>query len=79
MRVYSDRGFKFFFLAKGEKLPDIFSDRSWIGGYVIWQRKSGMWDVRYRLMADWEEITNKQFDTENAAFQFAHEHYLNRR
>jgi hypothetical protein len=78
MKVFSCQGFKFYFLQHGEKLPNIYASGNFTGGYVIWPRNSGKWDVRYKFSKDWEEITDKIFDSENEAFQFAYEHYLNR-
>lgn len=79
MRKFISGGTKFYFMEPGEKVPDVHEDRSFVGAYVIWRRKSGKWDVRWKLIGEWEEIADRQFDTENEAFNFAHDHYVNRK
>lgn len=67
---------KFFMMEPGEKLPDLYANQDFTQGYVIWPRKNGMWDVRWRKLRDWEEISSKQFPTENAAFNAAYDHMV---
>lgn len=70
-------GVKFIFLVRGEKLPQAKIGNDYGGSYLIWPRKNGLWDIRWKW-PDWQEITTQQFDDEHAAFQFAHEHHLKR-
>ncbi len=44
--------------------------------YVVWP-EGEVWRVKYRFHRGWEEITVQRFDTENAAFCFAYDHFLN--
>lgn len=79
MQIFNDRGFVFYMLERGEKLPKHPQGRDFTGGYVIWPRKSGKWDIRYKFSPEWEPITDRLFDTEEEAFAFAFEHYTNRK
>lgn len=78
MRTFTSGGTRFYFMDRGEKLPDIHADRNFTTGYVIWPRSNGKWDVRWKTIGDWQEIAGHQFDTENAAFLCAHEHHVKR-
>ena len=75
MRTFISGGVKFCFMERGEKLGNIHEDKYFTEFYVIWPRNSGKWDVRW-FRGDWKEITDLQYDTENEAFQCAHEHHL---
>lgn len=79
MRTFKDRGFAFYFLELGEALPNIYAKGDFTGGYVIWPREIGKWDIRYKFSPEWERITDRLFDTEQEAFAFAFEHYTNRK
>lgn len=76
MRKLISAGIAFYMLDSGEKLTQIHGDRYGIPGYVIWPR-GDKWDVRW-YNNEWVEITDHQFDTENAAFNFAYEHFVAR-
>lgn len=77
MRVFKSGGARFLFMARGEKLPDK-PDDNYTSSYVIWPRKNGKWDVRWKWSGDWKEIADHQFDTENAAFNHAYDHHAER-
>jgi len=84
MRSVSINGAVFIFLQRGEKLkeneglpPNGFPERR----YVLWPR-GDYWDVREKVFqsggVSWEPIANKPFRDENAAWQAAYEHGMNR-
>lgn len=75
MRTFSTAGYKFYMLDRGERAPDPYSSRDVAGAYLIWPRKSGKWDTRIFHRGQWTEFTDRQFDTENEAFNFAYDHY----
>lgn len=59
---------------RGEKL----TDKEIYGSgkvYVIWPR-GDKWDLRFKRSQEWEVIHDGLFDTENAAFLFAHQHLV---
>lgn len=76
MRTITISAVRFYIMGPGEKLPDIYADRNFTQAYVIWPRKSGMWDVRWNRSSEWQEISATQFPTENAAFNAAHDHLV---
>jgi len=77
MNIFKTAGSRFLFMALYEKLLDE-PDDGYSSTYVIWPRKNGKWDVRWKWAGDWEEIAPHQFDTENAAFNYAYDHNAER-
>ncbi|WP_241669219.1 hypothetical protein [Pantoea agglomerans] len=75
MRKFSTGGYTFYMLQPGERAPNPLDDTGFCGAYLIWPRKNGQWDLRQFLRGNWQEVSHCQFDTENAAFNFAYEHY----
>ena len=53
-------------------------DGRFIGAYAIWQREDEKWDLRWCMTGKCEEITQQHFQTENEAFNFAHDNFLQR-
>ena len=74
MRTFSMSATNFYFMNRGEKLT---VQQMYSAGtiYVIWPRGE-KWDLRYKRHKGWEEIHNGLFDTENEAFLFAHQHFI---
>jgi len=64
----------FYMFEPGEKYsedklaPDINQE------YVIWP-EGDVWRIKYRFGPGWQEITDRRFDSQNAAFVFAYNHF----
>jgi len=68
-------GTAFYVLAPGESLTkhEIYH-QYYPAQYVIWPLAEG-WDVRKMGPQGWQKISGTLFETENAAFNFAYEHF----
>jgi hypothetical protein len=74
MRKFIVGGTIFYMLDSGERMQSDNMDYDCSRHYIIWPVTDG-WRIRYKWSKDWEIITDKIFDTENAAFNFAYEHF----
>lgn len=62
-------------LDPGEPYPDPHADNQYVGAYAIFPYE-GKWLAQRHEKGHWIDLTEKRFDTENAAFNYAHDHYL---
>lgn len=75
MKKFKSSGIAFYFLEDGEPYPDASADKEYIGAYVVFPFE-GKWLAQRHKKGYWLDITNKRFDTENEAFNYAYEHFL---
>lgn len=75
MKRFKTGGMAFYMLAAGEFYPDPYADKDFVGGYVVFPYE-GKWLAQIFTRGKWVDLTDQRFDTENAAFNFAHDHYL---
>ena len=75
MRKFFTSATAFYMLGPGEVLRQADINRDFNRKYVIWHA-DGVWKVRHNWHHGWEDITQGDFETENAAFNFAYEHFL---
>jgi len=77
MRKFVSAGVAFYMLDPGEQLTkhEVYH-RYDPARFVIWPR-GDKWDVRQRVGKEWMAISDQLFDTENAAFNCAYDHFLN--
>ncbi|MCT2388872.1 hypothetical protein [Erwinia pyrifoliae] len=75
MRKFISAATGFFFLNEGEilKSSDLYGNVGHI--YVTWP-DGAIWRVKLWNYTEWESITDDTFLTENAAFNFAYQHFL---
>ncbi|AVW74159.1 hypothetical protein B7D34_01045 (plasmid) [Klebsiella pneumoniae] len=76
MKKFIVGGTIFYMLADGERMQSGDMDYDCSYHYIIWP-SNDFWRVKYRCSKEWESITDKVFDTENAAFNCAYDHFLN--
>lgn len=76
MKKFIVGGTIFYMLSDGERMQSKDMNYDCSHHYIIWPNDN-VWRINYRCTKDWEKITDKTFDTENAAFNFAYEHFLN--
>lgn len=68
-------GVAFYMLDPGERLTNAeLYHRYHDCRFVIWPR-DGKWDVREMGFRGWDKITDRLFDSENEAFNFAYDKY----
>lgn len=74
MKKFVSAAATFITLSHGERLTDKdMVDLCQL--YVIWP-VDDQWRVRYKWLKGWESICDVDFDTDNAAFVYAYEHFL---
>ncbi|EEB6041898.1 hypothetical protein OR033_004981 [Salmonella enterica] len=76
MKKFIVGGTIFYMLADGERMQSKDMDYDCSYHYLIWPAGDS-WRIKYRGFKEWESITDKVFDTENAAFNCAYDHFLN--
>ncbi|HCD3313104.1 TPA: hypothetical protein ACJIWU_002325 [Enterobacter chengduensis] len=59
-------------LAPGEHYPDPYADKDYQGAYVIFPYE-GKWLTQIFKNGKWIDLTDRRFETENQAFNYAHE------
>lgn len=68
-------GATFYMLDAGEVLTKAELNHTYYpADFVIWPR-GNKWDVRENTIRGWEPITDRLFDSENEAFNFAYDNY----
>lgn len=75
MKRFKSGGMAFYMLGPGEFYPDPYSDKDYIGAYVVFPYE-GEWLAQIHKNGGWVDITGRRFETENAAFNAAYDHYL---
>lgn len=75
MRKFISAATAFYMFEPGEKYSEDKLDPDINREYVIWP-EGDVWRVKFRFGPGWKEITDKRFDTENAALNFAYDHFL---
>lgn len=75
MKTFKTGGVKFYMLAAGEPYPDPNADNQYVGAYAIFPYE-GKWLAQIHSKGSWLDLTDQRFDTENSAFNYAHDHYL---
>lgn len=74
MQILKSGGVKFYILEQGEMYPDPHSDNQFVGAYVVFPFED-KWAVQYYDKGRWLDLTELRFDSENAAFNYAYDHY----
>lgn len=67
-------GIKFYTLAEGETYPDPHADNQYVGAYAVFPFEGKWIAQRYHRGGRWTDITARQFDTKNEAFNYAYEY-----
>lgn len=75
MRTFISGGVKFYSLADGEVYPDPYADNQYVGAYVVFPYE-GKWCVQIHESGKWKDLTPQRFETENIAFNYAYDDYL---
>jgi len=77
MRRFANGGITFYLLEPGESGPDLNKEYLYIPGYMI-KPVEGGWKALCRAIKerDWHPLSDRLFSSENEAFYFAHEHFL---
>lgn len=76
LRTFISAATAFYMFEPGEKYSEDKLDSDISREYVIWP-EGDVWRVKYRFGPGWQDITDKRFDSENAAFCFAYNHFEN--
>ena len=76
MRKFVSGGVVFLFPATGEVVGDVRTNDGSKPGYVIKECDGGQWQAQRFENGVWLDIADKQFETENEAFNIAYDHYL---
>lgn len=75
MKKFIVGGTIFYMLSAGERMQSNDIDHDCSRHYIIWPVNES-WRIKYRWGDKWDNITDQKFDTENAAFNFAYDHYI---
>lgn len=75
MKIFRSSGVLFYFLEEGGLYPDPTADKEYIGAYITFPY-DGKWIAQRYKNGYWIDITDKRFDTENEAFNFAYDYFL---
>ncbi|WP_225760291.1 hypothetical protein [Leclercia sp. Marseille-Q4284] len=74
MKKFIVGGTIFYMLSPGERVQSNDIDYDCTRHYIIWSVDDS-WHIKYKFSQGWENITEQNFETENAAFNFAYEHF----
>lgn len=77
MRRFANGGITFYLLEPGEIGPDLNKEYLYIPGYMIKPIEDG-WTAFFMSLKErgWQPLSERLFISENEAFNFAHNHFL---